>query len=125
MVVFDMEAGVGTLLRLAPGQADLVLVVAEPSAKSIEVARRAAEIAAERAAVIVVANRVRDEADLERIRAALGDHELVVVPEEPAIARADQDGTAPIDVDPDAPGVRALRDLADRLATRAADASVA
>ena len=115
----------GTLLRLAPGQADLVLVVAEPSAKSIEVARRAAEIAAERASVVVVANRVRDEADLERIRAALGDHELVVVPEEPAIARADQDGTAPIDVDPDAPGVRALRDLADRLATRAADASVA
>ena len=34
-----MEAGVGTLLRLQPGQADVVLVVAEPSAKAIEVAR--------------------------------------------------------------------------------------
>ena len=107
----------GTVLRLAPGQADVVLVVTEPGAKSIEVARRAAEIAAERARVIVVANRVRDEDDLSAIDSALAGRERVVVPEEPAIAAADREGVAPIDLDPQAPGVRALVELAGRLAS--------
>jgi len=37
-----LEAGVATLLRLQPRQADLIIVVAQPIAKAIEVARRAA-----------------------------------------------------------------------------------
>ncbi|MBA2385068.1 MAG: hypothetical protein H0V68_10470 [Actinobacteria bacterium] len=115
VVVFDMEAGVGTLLRLQPGQADVVLLIAEPTAKSIEVARRAAEISEGRARVIIVANKVRDDADVERIRAALGGHQLVVVPEDEAIARADRDGLAPIDVDPQAAGVQAVVELAGQL----------
>ncbi len=116
IVVFDMEAGVATLLRMEPGQADVVLVVAQPSAKSIEVARRAVEIASDRAEVVVLANRVRNATDLETIRAALPEHELVVIPDDPVIERADREGLAPIDVDATAPGVRALRKLADRLA---------
>ena len=116
IVVFDMEAGLGTLLRMSPGQADVVLVVAEPSAKAIEVARRAAEVASGKARVVVVANRVRSPEDVEAIRAVLGEHELVEVPEEPAIMRADREGVAPIDVDEAAPGVRAVVELADRLA---------
>ena len=111
-----MEAGVGTLLRLHPGQADVVLVVAEPSAKSIEVARRMAQIGASRARVLVVANKIRDESDLEAVRAVLGEHELVVVPHDAAVSRADEEGRAPIDVAPDAPAVGALLRLADRLA---------
>ena len=116
IVVFDMEAGLGTLLRMSPGQADVVLVVAEPSAKATEVARRAAEVASGKARVVVVANRVRSPEDVEAIRAVLGEHELVEVPEEPAITRADREGVAPIDVDEAAPGVRAVVELADRLA---------
>ncbi len=113
-VVCDLEAGVGAVVRA--GQADLVLVVVEPTAKSIEVGRRAAEIASERASVVVVANRVSDETDFEAIRATLGDYELVVVPEDPTIAGADREGAAPIDLDPDAPGVSTLVSLAERLA---------
>ncbi len=106
-----MEAGIGAVVR--SGGTDVVIVVAEPSVKSIDVARRAAR-AAEPARVIVVANRVRDEADAEAIRFELGGHEIVVVPEDPVIAEADEEGLAPIDVDPDAPGVKALRGLAER-----------
>lgn len=115
LVLCDMEAGLGTISRVAPGQLDLVLVVAEPSAKGVDVAGRAARIAASRARVLVVANRIREQADLDAVTAALGEHDLVVVPEEPAIARADRDGLAPIDVDPGAPGVRAVIDLAARI----------
>lgn len=118
IVIGDLEAGLGTLMRLQPGQADVVLVVAQPTAKSIGVARQACELASDRGIrVVVVANRVRDDAELDAILAAVGDApELVVVPDDPAIAQADRDGRAAIDVDADAPGVRALVALADGLA---------
>ena len=117
IVVGDLEAGIGTVLRLRPGTADAVVVVAQPTAKSIDIAARAARIAAAREArVIVAANRVRDEEDLSAIRAGLGDHELAVVPDDPVILRADQEGFAPIDVDAGAPGIEAIGMLADRLA---------
>jgi len=116
-VICDLEAGLGTLTRLAPGNADAVLVVANPSAKALEVARRAVEIASDKTEVIVLANRVRDQSDLDDIRAVLGEErELIVIPEDTVIARADRDGLAPIDLDEDSPGVTALVALADRLA---------
>ncbi len=112
-VIGDLEAGVGTLLRLQPGQADVVLVVAQPTAKAIAVARRALEIAAGRARAVLVANRVCDDADVEMIREGTGwDGELVAVPDDPGVARADEAGRAPFDVAPDGPAVGALRQLA-------------
>jgi CO dehydrogenase maturation factor len=115
-VVCDLEAGLGTLEKLEAGDADIVLVVANPTGKALEVARRAVELAAGAAEVVVVANRVRDDSDIELMRAVLGDRELIVIPEDPVIAEADREGIAPIDLDPDAPGVAALVRLAERLA---------
>ena len=121
IVICDMEAGVGTIVR--NGNGDVVIVVAEPSVKSIDVARRAAGAAsAQGAEVIVIANRVRDEADREAISSGLDGHEVVVVPEDPAIAAADEQGRAPIDVDQGAPGVKALLGLAGRLGRHPAKA---
>ncbi|MDQ6774964.1 MAG: hypothetical protein M3071_01820 [Actinomycetota bacterium] len=110
-----MEAGLGTVVRVEPDQIDILLVVAEPSAKGIDVARRAASIGASRARVIVIANRIREPADLDAIQTALGEHEYIVVPEDPVIARADRDGLAPIDLDPESPGVAAIIALAGEL----------
>ncbi len=103
----------GTVVRA--GKADVLLVVTEPTQKSLEVARRATAIAADGAQVIVVANRLRDDADLEAVQAALPDLPIVPVPEDPAIAAADRDGLAPLDADPDSAGVRAIASIADRL----------
>jgi len=112
-----MEAGVGTLTRMAEGSLDLALVVADPSAKSIEVARRAFEIIAERklGPTLLIANKVRDDRDLELIRSAFGGVELMEIPEDEAILKADRDGLAPYDVAPGSPGVRALQEVAKRL----------
>jgi CO dehydrogenase nickel-insertion accessory protein CooC1 len=115
-VVADLEAGVGTLLRLQPGQADVVLAVADPTSKAVEVARRALEIAGERARVIVIANRVRGESDLRAIRDALGAPEVVAVPEDGAITAAERNGAAPIDLAADAPAVAAIEALAAQIA---------
>jgi len=118
IVVADLEAGVGTLTRLQPGIADNVVVIAEPTARSIEAARRAAALAATRASVTVVANRTRSDAEIDAVRAVLGDYDIVVVPEDAAISDADKDGLAPIDAAPDSAGVKAISELADRLVAR-------
>jgi len=115
-VICDLEAGLATLEGIRPGDADIVLVVANPTGKSIDVARRAIALAEGRAEIIVLANRVRDDSDLELIKTIAGDLEVIVIPEDTAIAEADREGTAAIDLDPDSPGVAALVRLAERLA---------
>jgi CO dehydrogenase maturation factor len=116
VVVADFDAGLGTVLRVRE-PVDLVLVVAEPTARSLEVARRAAAAVAERelGEVLVVANRIRTEGDLARVRTALPGHEVVPVPEDPALETADRAGLAPLDVAPQAPAVQALVALAERV----------
>lgn len=116
IILCDLEAGMGTVSRIEAGQLDIVLVVCEPSAKSIDLARRAVRVATKRAQVLLLANRITSEDDLDAIRAAIPEVELVALPEDSAITLADREGRAPIDVDPGAPAVRKLIELADRLA---------
>jgi CO dehydrogenase nickel-insertion accessory protein CooC1 len=113
VVIADFEAGLGTVLRLdAP--VDVVVVVVEPTGKSLEVGRRAAETVREKGLgrVLVTANRVRDDDDAERVRAAFPDDDPVLVPDDPAIVDAERRGLAPLDAAPDSPAVRALVQLA-------------
>jgi CO dehydrogenase maturation factor len=116
-VIADLEAGIGTLTRMGSGDVDVVLLVAEPTPKSIEVASRAADIAREKSVgtLIVVASRVRDAEDVAAIRGAFPDEQLVTVPYDDAIVAADREGVSPVDHAPDAPAVRALEGLAERL----------
>ncbi len=117
VVIADLEAGIETLSRVGPGAIDVALLVVEPTAKSLDVAERALEIVRDRGVpdVVVVANRVVDDADRDLVADRFPDVDIVVVPDDPTIVRADREGRAPIDVDVDAPAVRALRRLADRL----------
>lgn len=117
VVVADFEAGLGTIIRMGDDPVDVVVIVAEPTVKSLEVARRAADLVHERnlGRVVVVANRVRDEDDLARLRSALPGLEVMVVPDEPAIISAERRGEAPLDSAPEAAGVRALVELSERL----------
>ncbi|MGH9189164.1 MAG: hypothetical protein ACRD0Q_03885 [Acidimicrobiales bacterium] len=118
VVVADFEAGVGTLTRLGDQRVDTVLVVVEPTPKSLEVGTRATELARQRSIgqVIVVANRVRDDDDIALVRSAFPGLEIVAVPDDPKIVEADRLGVAPIDLAPDAPAVVALIALANGLA---------
>ena len=117
VVISDLEAGIGTLTRMAPEAVDAVLVVVEPTPKSLEVGERAAGVAREKrlGRLLVVANRVRDDDDLARVRAAFPEEEVVTVPDDPRIVDADREGVAPLDLAPDAPAVRALVALALQL----------
>lgn len=118
IVVADLEAGLNDLLWAHPGPDDTVLVVSEPSAKSVEVARRACRIAESMGVkrILGVANRAAGTEDVDRLVEALG-VEVAVVPEDPAVELADRYGKAPFDVDPSSPAMAAVRALAGRLDT--------
>jgi CO dehydrogenase nickel-insertion accessory protein CooC1 len=116
-VVADLEAGTGTVLRMQPGMADVVVVVAQPTLKSIDIAARAARTARNRAErIVLVANRVTSDDDVAMIRDAVDHDELVAVADDAGIAAADRAGEAPIDVAPEGAGVEAIVALARRLA---------
>jgi len=116
-VIADFEAGLGTALRLDGNPVDVVVVVVEPTVKSLDVGRRAAETVghAGLGRIVVVANRVRDEEDAARVRAAFPGLDVVMVPDDPAIVEAERHGVAPLDAAPHAPGMRALVEFADNL----------
>ena len=120
MLVADLEAGITNLNRMGPGSVDLVLIVVEPTPKSIEVAQRAAAIAAERTVgpVRFVANKMRGPEDLALLASSLGDAlrpPYTLVPEDDGVHDADRDGVAVLDHAPDGPAVRAIAALAAEL----------
>ena len=122
VLIADLEAGLGTLSRLEAGPVDAVVVVVEPTAKSIEVATRAIDLAAEQqlGKVIVVVNRVSNEDDEAHVRSALGGREVIAVPDDPEVIAADRAGVGLLDAAPESPAVAALMTLTDRLAGAAA-----
>jgi len=121
VVVADFEAGLGTVMRLDGRPVDVVVVVVEPTAKSLEVGRRAADLVIETSLgrLALVANRVRDLDDVARIAAVFPDLEPVLVPDDQAIVEAERRGLAPLDAAPDSAAVRALVGLAEGLAVPA------
>lgn len=117
IVIADLEAGVGELLRAGPDEIDVLVVVTDASASACDVARRllarAPEVGITR--TTLVANKVLDEDDVTLITERLGRAPDAVVPDDRAIALADRHGTSPVDADEDGPGVEALTALASRL----------
>lgn len=112
-IVADLEAGIGTLTRLEPEAVDATVVVVEPTLRSIDVARRAVAVAEEQrqGQIVVVANKVGDEHDRARISEAFGGRVVAMIPEDPAIDRADRLGLSPVDHEPSSPAVTALENL--------------
>ncbi len=114
----DLEAGIGTLTRLPDEAVDVVLVVVEPTPRSIDVARRAITVAAEKTpgSIIVLANKVVDDDDRQRVVEGLADYrhhyrELIVVPHDEVVDQADRRGVSPVDLDSASPAVQAIEKL--------------
>ena len=119
IVIADFEAGLGTLSRMKPGQLDVLLVVTEPTAKSLEVARRALEMINDRnlGTARVLVNRVAGEEDRELVARTFPGDSVTMVPDDPAIRAADASGIAPFDSATAAPAVRVGREVAKSLIT--------
>lgn len=97
-----------------------VLVVVEPTAKSLMSARRLARLALGAGApeqILAVASKVRAPEDVETVRRGTGLEVVGAVPWDEALADAERLGRAPIDEAPQSPAVAAIESLVERLAT--------
>ena len=118
--IVDIEAGLEHLSRGTARNVDTLLAVLEPYYKSMETAARVTELARELGIpnVYCIANKVRsaeDESALREFASQRNMNVLLSIPDDVTMAKADRAGVAPLDLDANAPAVRAISDLADRL----------
>ncbi len=118
--VTDMEAGLEHLKRGTVANVDMMLIVAEPYYRSLEAASRVWSLAAELKVplVYVVANKVRNDADLKAIEEYCEKHEmpiLGIVPAEEKFMEAERQALSPIDYAPDCPGTNSIREMAKKI----------
>lgn len=102
VTIVDMEAGIEHLSRAGGTLAyvDALLVVVEPSRKSVITAARTAALAAELGIprVLAIGNKARDDGDAAFLRdepTAAGIPVVTVLPYQRSVADADRAGTAP------------------------------
>lgn len=124
-ILVDMEAGLEHLSRGTGRHVSRFVAVVEPYFRSMETARRVAELAAEAGItdVVAVANKVRNETDRAAVWEFCAKHGLTVVAEVPydaTLIDAERAGRAPIEHDARSPAVKAIGGLAARLTGGAA-----
>ncbi len=118
-VVGDLPGGTRQAFTGWGNFASTVLVVVEPTAKSLLSGRRLARMAAIDSEVpkrvVAVASKVRQDGDVEMIARGTGLEVVAVVPWDEALAEAERLQRAPLDEAPDCPAVRAVESLVERL----------
>lgn len=119
-IVVDMEAGLEHLSRGTGRHVSRCLAVIEPYYRSMETARRIAQLAGELGIeqVHVVTNKIRDAADRDAVSAFCRAHGLGIVaevPYDPVLAEAERAGIAPLDFGAASPAIDAVGRLSDAL----------
>jgi len=112
-VVMDMEAGLEHLGRSTIRGFDALLIVTEPSVKSVEVSLKIAELAGKLAVrnTWLIGNKVESAEDERFLVDELSAHSLTpkaLIPYDRSIMEADRNGVPPLDFSPSSPAIEAL-----------------
>ena len=123
VVILDMEAGLEHFGRGTARGVDALLVVVEPTSKSVETASRMMPLARDIGIrdILAVANKVSSKLEEEFVEESvegLGIPLIGKVPLDPSVSEADRLGVSPLDHAPGSPAVRAVGELKDRLRRR-------
>lgn len=115
--ILDTEASPEHLSRGTASYADVMLAVVEPYFKSLETGRRMAALANDLGLerVALVANKVRDEREMEAVQTFASNHDLEIaamVPFDETFALAERAGTAPLDFNPESAAIAPINELA-------------
>ena len=119
-----MEAGLEHLSRGTGRHVGRIVAVLEPYYRSMETARNVVLLATELGVpdIVVVANKVRDEADRTAITEFCRAHGMRLVgevPYDPTLAEVERSGQAPIDAAAGSPAVVAIERLSVMLGSDA------
>jgi CO dehydrogenase maturation factor len=116
--ILDTEASPEHLSRGTASYADVMLAVVEPYFKSLETGRRMAALAVDLGLerVALVANKIRDERELDAVQTFAANHDLEIaamVPFDESFSLAERAGKAPLDFDPNSPAIAPIGRLAE------------
>jgi CO dehydrogenase maturation factor len=118
-VVGDLPGGTRQAFTGWGNWAQTVLIVVEPTAKSLLSGRRLARMAdldpESPKRVMALANKVTEPGDVDMIAKGTGLDVVAAVPLDDALAEAERRQLAPIDFAPDCPAVLAVESLVERL----------
>lgn len=118
-VVGDLPGGTRQPFNGWGDYARTVLIVVEPTAKSLLTARRLSRLALhgeQPRRILAVANKVREEGDVDTVAERTGLEVVGAVPWDEALAAAEQQRAAPIDLAPSSAAVRAVESLVEQFA---------
>jgi CO dehydrogenase maturation factor len=124
--IVDLEASTEHLLVATAKHADAMYAVVEPYGNSLETGRRVAVLARDMglAHVGLIANKVRDEGEVATVAAYAERHGIELagaIPYDECFHAAERAMRAPLDHSPNAPAVRAIGELAERLIAAGAE----
>src|ERR671935_1118564 len=110
--ILDTEASPEHLARGTARYADAMFAVVEPYFKSLETGRRMALLAKDLGLerVALIANKIRDDRELEAVEEFAAAHELELagsIPYDEALPESERAKRAPLDYAPEAPAIAA------------------
>ena len=116
VIIVDFEAGLEHLGRGTAKGIDVMLVVTEPSQKSLDLCKKIIDLSKKLGVIniFLIANKITDETQKEIINKRIKDWEVPLyhtLPFDLEIGKADLNGESPIDSDPDSQAIQAIKSL--------------
>jgi CO dehydrogenase maturation factor len=119
-VVMDMEAGVEHMGRGTARHVDIMLIVADPSLKSMETAKKIYGLATEAGIkkAFIIGNKIRNSSESELIQRFASDNKIPIldfVPYDEQILKADMQGETPLKYTEGPVGIATIRKIGEKL----------
>jgi CO dehydrogenase maturation factor len=120
IVVVDMEAGIEHMGRGTANKVDIMLIIADSSRKSLEIAKKLTIFAHQAGItkVFIVGNRVRDTEEKDLIKNFTqknGLNLLALIPYDDTVVKADRVGEAPLKYADISKSVKAIQGIGEKL----------
>ncbi|KPV64249.1 MAG: protochlorophyllide reductase iron-sulfur ATP-binding protein [Candidatus Bathyarchaeota archaeon BA2] len=120
VVIMDMEAGVEHMGRGTAGHVDIMLIVADPSLKSMDTAKKIYGLAAEAGIkkAFIIGNKIRNASESKLIQRFAADNKIPIldlVPHDEQILKADMQGETPLKYAQDSVGITNIQKIGEEL----------
>jgi CO dehydrogenase maturation factor len=120
VIIVDFEAGLEHLGRGTAKGIDVMLIITEPSQKSLDLSAKIIELAKKLGIIniFLVANKVLDDSQIEVINKRVHKWEVPLyhsIPYDSEIGKADLDGISPLEFNPDGEAINSIKKLYKKL----------